>query len=190
VIVEIPNLFDADLAAAVLRAARQTPAGGTDLVVRALAESGEFGLAVLPRRMGTLSLLMHEPGAPVVLTLAAAALELDLRADVVVVVALEGIGPYAGRLLLDEGDGLRPINISDGQALVAPALARLELRSGTDRTAIAGTLPVQSYIRDDAKREIVHDVESVAAYHGLVGNPTAATLRSVRERLVRLWAEA
>ncbi len=115
-----------------------------------------------------------------------------LRADLSLTLFLADPGSYdGGELVLMTPFGEQMIKLPAGDAVVYTTSAPHRVAEVTRGTRVAAVSWVQSLIRDDAKRQILHDVQTAMERVMSISTDSeeARLLFKTRANLMRMWAE-
>ncbi|HEU5399096.1 MAG TPA: Fe2+-dependent dioxygenase [Gammaproteobacteria bacterium] len=178
----------------------QAPAGeaGLDearqLVATALLRSEAFNQRALPRRLLPAMFNRYDPGMQYGGHVDNAIMGgMDpLRADVSVTVFLSEPGEYEGGALVVNSDGeARPVRMAGGGAVIYDATTIHRVEPVTRGSRLAAVVWCQSFVRDQARREILQELAELARWaRGVApGSQEAMKVSKVRANLMRMWAE-
>lgn len=175
--------------------------GLSSTVQRALANNPLFEEVATPRRMGETQVLRlaageshdYPPGAPVLRPGTGE----PMRADLVATVFLTDPAHYGGgELVVSPDSGQQTLKLGAGHAALFPAAARRRVAEVSDGVRWVAELPVQSMVRDDARRAILTELWSVSDWLDrlpLEARPrterAAHALKRARTDLLRMWAD-
>ena len=164
------------------------------LITAALLKSEAFTSRVLPRRMlppmfnrydsgmeygGHVDNAIMGGGDP-------------LRADVSITVFLSDAKDYDGGGLVINSDGeSREVKLAAGGAVIYGSTTIHKVEPVTRGSRYAAVVWAQSFVRDEARREILHELAESARWARTVspGSQEAMKLSKVRANLMRMWAE-
>lgn len=150
-----------------------------------------FASAARPKRLVGLMLSRYEPGMNYGSHVDDALMQ-GVRTDVSFTVFLNGPGEYeGGELVTDEPSGEQRIKGPAGSAVLYPSttLHRVEPVKTGVRLAVVGW--VRSYVRDEARREMLFDLDRAARRlrdAKDAGDALELVLKT-RSNLLRMWAE-
>jgi PKHD-type hydroxylase len=157
----------------------------SDVVKSALHASETFKALTLPRRMSSILFSRYEVGMEYGRHTddAYRALEL-LRSDIAVTIFLSEPESYEGGALV-VGDSA--VRLPAGDAVVYPATTIHGVSAVNRGARLAAVFWVQSLVRDENRREILHTLQSVIPR---VGAPALSlALSRVQQNLLRMWVE-
>ena len=115
-----------------------------------------------------------------------------MRADLSVTVFLTAPADYDGGELVINSDGAaQPVKLAAGSAVVYDSTSIHKVEKISRGSRMAGVTWIQSFVRDDAKREVLFELMQLARWARTVapGSPEAMKLSKTRTNLMRLWAE-
>lgn len=178
----------------------QAPAGETgldevrQLVGTALLRSEAFTQRVLPRQLMPALFNRYDPGMQYGGHVDNAIMGggQPLRADVSVTVFLSELGEYDGGALTINSDGEpRQVRMPAGGAVVYDATTIHRVEPVTRGSRLAAVVWCQSFVRDQARREILQELAELARWaRGVApGSQEAMKASKVRANLMRMWAE-
>jgi PKHD-type hydroxylase len=166
----------------------------TRLMGAALQRSEPFRNFAMPRAVAPPMLARYAPGMNYGLHSDAAILPLagrPLRSDLSCTIFIADPAGYAGgELSIQLGD--RPVAFKGppGSAIVYPSHTLHEVRPVTTGERLVGVTFIESLIRDPARRDILHQLDEVAALEGLrMSWENRTRLQYARNNLRRLWTE-
>jgi PKHD-type hydroxylase len=115
-----------------------------------------------------------------------------IRTDLSMTLFLSGSDEYdGGELVIESVDGGRSIKLDKNQAIIYPSGQLHRANPVTRGTRLAAVTTIQSFIRDENKREMLADVMTLArAIQDRVPQSDEARLANkIHANLLRLWAE-
>ncbi|MGB9430099.1 MAG: Fe2+-dependent dioxygenase [Gammaproteobacteria bacterium] len=115
-----------------------------------------------------------------------------IRTDLSMTLFLSGLDEYdGGELVVESVDGAQSIKLDKNQAIVYPAGQLHRANPVTRGTRLAAVTTIQSFIRDENKRELLADVMKLArAVQDIAPqSDTARLANKLHANLLRLWAE-
>ena len=115
-----------------------------------------------------------------------------MRADLSITVFLTAPADYdGGELVIDSDGAAERVKLAAGSAVVYDATSIHKVEKITRGSRLAGVSWVQSFVRDDPKREILFELLQLARWARTVapGSPEAMKISKTRTNLMRLWAE-
>lgn len=115
-----------------------------------------------------------------------------LRADVSITVFLSDAKDYDGGGLVINSDGeSREVKLAAGGAVIYGSTTIHKVEPVTRGSRYAAVVWAQSFVRDEARREILHELAESARWARTVspGSQEAMKLSKVRANLMRMWAE-
>jgi PKHD-type hydroxylase len=115
----------------------------------------------------------------------------SIRSDVSATLFLSAPESYdGGELILSEHQGERRIKLPQGSMVVYASTNAHRVEPVTRGTRLAAIFWIQSMIREEAKRDVLFDLNHViTALHGKVEHPAQMALSAVYHNLLRMWAE-
>lgn len=115
----------------------------------------------------------------------------SIRSDVSATLFLSAPDTYdGGELILSEHQGERRIKLPPGSMVVYASTNAHRVEPVTRGTRLAAIFWIQSMIREEAKRDLLFDLNHViTALHGKIDHPAGMALSSVYHNLLRMWAE-
>lgn len=115
----------------------------------------------------------------------------SIRSDVSATLFLSAPDSYdGGELILSEHQGERRIKLPPGSMVVYASTNAHRVEPVTRGTRLAAIFWIQSMIREEAKRDLLFDLNHViTALHGKIEHPAGMALSSVYHNLLRMWAE-
>lgn len=178
----------------------QVPAGETgldearQLIGSALLRSEAFTQRVLPRQLMPTLFNRYDPGMQYGAHVDNAIMGggQPLRADVSVTVFLSEPAEYDGGALTINSDGEpRQVRMSAGGAAIYDATTIHRVEPVTRGSRLAAVVWCQSFVRDQARREILQELAELARWaRGVApGSQEAMKASKVRANLMRMWAE-
>ncbi len=115
-----------------------------------------------------------------------------LRADLSITVFLTDPADYDGGELVINSDGA-PISVkfAAGSAVVYTSTSIHKVEKVTRGSRLCGVTWAQSYVRDEARREMLYELMQLARWGRSVapGSQEAMKLSKLRANLMRMWAE-
>ncbi|HEY4126520.1 MAG TPA: Fe2+-dependent dioxygenase [Gammaproteobacteria bacterium] len=115
-----------------------------------------------------------------------------IRTDLAMTLFLSRREEYEGGELVVEGaDGAQVIKLDINQAIVYPAGQLHRANPVTRGSRLAAIVTIQSFIRDEAKRELLADVMRLAraVQDAAPGSEEGRLANKIHANLLRLWAE-
>lgn len=115
----------------------------------------------------------------------------SIRSDVSATLFLSAPETYdGGELILSEHQGERRIKLPPGSMVVYASTNAHRVEPVTRGTRLAAIFWIQSMIREEAKRDVLFDLNHViTALHGKIGHAENMALSAVYHNLLRMWAE-
>jgi PKHD-type hydroxylase len=169
-------------------------ADSSKLMALALQRSEAFGDFAFPHRLAPPMLAKYGPGmnygvhsdAPVMALPAG-----PLRSDLSCTLFLNEPSAYqGGELAIQLGGREILFKGAAGSAVVYPSTTLHEVRPVTSGERLVGLTFIESLVRDQAKREILYDLNEVAALEGFnMSWENRTRLQHARNNLMRLWRE-
>lgn len=174
------------------------PAAGqvsSQLMLKAFARSDEFREFAFPAKIAPPLLTKYKPGQYYGAHADAAFLNLGnnfvVRSDLSCTIFLSDSGDYDGGALhirLQDG-GLR-FKLNPGEAIVYPSDTFHEVEEVTRGERLVAITFIQSQIKDPFQRNLLFDLNEVAALEGLsMKSENFARLQLVQSNLLRYWAD-
>ena len=165
-----------------------------DILRNGLLASAEFREIAFPKAIAPPMLTQYQPGMAYGLHTDAALMHLPLgtiRADLSCTVFLSDPDEYAGgalRIML--GNSQIAFKEIAGMAIVYPSTTLHQVDPVTQGVRLVGITFIQSRIADPHRRDIMFELNEVAALEGLnMAHENYTRLQSVRENLMRRWAD-
>lgn len=115
-----------------------------------------------------------------------------IRTDLAMTLFLSAIDEYdGGELVVQARDGFQTIKLDKNQAIVYPAGQLHRVNQVTRGSRLAAVTMIQSFIRDEGRRDLLADVVQLAgAVQDMAPqSETARLANKVHANLLRLWAE-
>ncbi|HEY1772952.1 MAG TPA: Fe2+-dependent dioxygenase [Gammaproteobacteria bacterium] len=115
-----------------------------------------------------------------------------MRADLSVTVFLTAPADYDGGELVIHSDGAaEAIKLPAGSAVVYPSTSIHKVQKITRGSRLAGVTWIQSFVRDEAQRDMLFELMQLARWSRNVaaGSPEAMKISKLRANLMRMWAE-
>jgi PKHD-type hydroxylase len=167
----------------------------SDLLRAALLASEDFRNFAFPKAIAPPMLTRYEPGMSYGAHADAALMFLPkgvIRADLSCTIFLSDPASYeGGALRISLGDGELAFKGDPGTAIVYPSTTLHQVEPVTHGTRLVGLTFVQSRIVDAGKRELLYELNEVAALEGLSMKPGNYTrLQAVQSNLLRRWSDA
>lgn len=115
-----------------------------------------------------------------------------IRTDLAMTLFLSRREEYeGGELVVASADGAQVIKLDINQAIVYPAGQLHRANPVTRGSRLAGIVTIQSFIRDEAKRELLADVMRLAraVQDAAPGSEESRLSNKIHANLLRLWAD-
>ena len=115
-----------------------------------------------------------------------------IRTDLSMTLFLSGRDEYeGGELVVESMNGAQAIKLDANQAIVYPSGQIHRANPVTRGSRLAAVTMVQSFIRDEAKRDLLADVMQLAraVQDRVPGSDEARLANKIHANLLRLWAE-
>lgn len=115
-----------------------------------------------------------------------------IRTDLSMTLFLSGPDEYdGGELVVESVDGAQTVKLEQNRAIIYPAGQMHRVNPVTHGTRLAAVTTIQSFIRDESKRELLADVMKLArAVQDSASQSDEARLANkIHANLLRLWAE-
>jgi PKHD-type hydroxylase len=164
------------------------------IVDAALARNPIFQFLVLPKQVMPLLFNCYKEGmyyhdhVDFALVGAAGKLRTDLSMTLFLSAAAEYDG---GELVFELDDGPRTVKLDQGQAIVYPSGTVHRVNPVTRGARYAVVTTIQSFIRDDAKRQVLADVMRLARWvqDASPQSEEARLANKLHANLLRMWAD-
>jgi len=166
------------------------------LVMAALARSREFRDFAFPKIVAPPMLARYEPGMKYGAHFDAAyfgsASGQTLRSDVSATVFLNPPESYeGGELAVYQGSALTRFKLPPGDAIFYPSTMLHEVVPVSKGQRLVAITFIQSVVPDEAQRNLLYDLNEVAALEGLkMSWENRMRLEGVRANLLRRWSQA
>ncbi|MBL8531366.1 MAG: Fe2+-dependent dioxygenase [Hyphomonadaceae bacterium] len=179
-----------------LQADMQTPlaAEASQIVLAALARSREFRDFAFPKMVAPPMLTRYEPnmkyGAHYDAAYFGAANGQSLRSDLSATVFLNPPESYqGGELVVHQGASTSRFKLNPGDAIFYPSTTLHEVAPVTTGERLVAITFIQSLMPDEAQRNMLYDLNEVAALEGLkMSWENRMRLEGVRANLLRRWS--
>lgn len=115
-----------------------------------------------------------------------------VRTDLAMTLFLSGQDEYdGGELVVESTNGAQAIKLEVNQAIVYPAGQLHRANPVTRGSRLAAVTMIQSFIRDESKRDLLADVMQLArtVQDRVPGSDEARLANKIHANLLRLWAE-
>lgn len=115
-----------------------------------------------------------------------------IRTDLSMTLFLSGKGEYdGGELVVESNNGAQAIKLDANQAIVYPSGQLHRANPVTRGSRFAAVTTIQSFIRDEAKRDLLADVMQLAraVQDRVPASDEARLANKIHANLLRLWAE-
>lgn len=115
-----------------------------------------------------------------------------IRTDLSMTLFLSGQGDYeGGELVVESNNGAQAIKLDSNQAIVYPSGQLHRANPVTRGSRFAAVTTVQSFIRDESKRDLLADVMQLAraVQDRVPASDEARLANKIHANLLRLWAE-
>ncbi|HEV7166311.1 MAG TPA: Fe2+-dependent dioxygenase [Gammaproteobacteria bacterium] len=115
-----------------------------------------------------------------------------VRTDLAMTLFLSGKDEYdGGELVVESANGAQAIKLDVNQAIVYPAGQLHRANPVTRGSRLAAITAIQSFIRDESKRDLLVDVMQLArtVQDRVPGSDEARLANKIHANLLRLWAE-
>jgi PKHD-type hydroxylase len=165
-----------------------------NIVLEALRRHGGFGAAVVPNRIHSPLFSRYRPGMHYGPHIDDAMMNKrsPLRADVAVTVFLGEPADYdGGELVIHTNFGPQEIKLPAGDAVIYPASSLHHVAAVTRGERFAAVTWVQSYVRDPARREVLHDLLAIRKLLStkMPDAPETELAFKTYSNLLRMWVE-
>jgi PKHD-type hydroxylase len=173
------------------------PAAGqasAQIMLKAFARSEEFREFAFPDKIAPPLLTRYQPGQYYGAHADAAFIQLGnmtIRSDLSCTIFLNDPASYeGGALLIRLGDGTLNFKLSAGEAIIYPSDTFHEVEKVTSGERLVAITFIQSKIGDPFRRNLLFDLNEVAALEGLTMKPeNFARLQLVQSNLLRYWGD-
>lgn len=115
-----------------------------------------------------------------------------IRTDLSMTLFLSGQSEYdGGELVVESNNGAQSIKLDSNQAIVYPSGQLHRANPVTRGSRFAAVTTIQSFIRDEAKRDLLADVMQLAraVQDRVPASDEARLANKIHANLLRLWAE-
>jgi PKHD-type hydroxylase len=115
-----------------------------------------------------------------------------MRADLSITVFLTDPADYdGGELVIDSDSEAQSVKMAAGSAVVYNSTSIHKVAPVTRGSRLAGVIWAQSFVREEARREILRDLMDLArwARNAAPGSVEAMKISKIRANLMRMWAE-
>lgn len=165
----------------------------SQIVLSALMRNRQFRDIAMPLRVAPPLLARYEPGMKYGVHADAAHMRLPsglLRSDLSCTVFVGDPGAYeGGELTIHLGSRVLAFKAAPGSAVVYPSTTLHEVRPVTAGTRLVSITFIESVIADEAKRDVIYELNDVIALEGLAMRwENRIRLEAVRENLIRTWS--
>ncbi|HSV04075.1 MAG TPA: Fe2+-dependent dioxygenase [Phenylobacterium sp.] len=165
------------------------------LMAQALQRNEPFRNFAFPSLMAPPLLARYEPGMKYGLHSDAAVMQLgarQLRSDLSCTVFLSEPEAYqGGALSIRLGARAVEFKLKPGAAVLYPSTTLHEVRPVTKGERLVGITFIESQIADNVLRELLYDLDEVAALEGLtMADENRVRLQHVRANLRRMWSSS
>ena len=173
------------------------PAAGqasAQIMLQAFARSDEFREFAFPQVIAPPLLTKYQPGQYYGAHADAAFINLGshiIRSDLSCTIFLNDPASYdGGALLIRLGDGALSFKLNAGEAIIYPSDTFHQVEKVTRGERLVAITFIQSRIADPFHRNLLFDLNEVAALEGLTMKPeNFARLQLVQSNLLRLWGD-
>ncbi len=170
-------------------------AESTKMMSAALLRSEPFRNFAFPRIMAPPLLAKYDPGMTYGAHSDAAYMPIGgrpLRSDLSCTIFIADPASYeGGELTIHLGNRAVPFKGPPGSAIVYPSNTLHEVRPVTRGERLVGLTFIESFVPDSINRELLYELNEVAALEGFNMSPQNRTrLEYVRNYLRRMWGEA
>ncbi len=173
------------------------PAAGqasAQIMLQAFGRSEEFREFAFPDKIAPPLLTKYQPGQYYGAHADAAFINLGnhiIRSDLSCTIFLNDPGSYdGGALLVRLGDGALSFKLNPGEAVIYPSDTFHQVEKVTRGERLVAITFIQSKILDPFRRNLLFDLNEVAALEGLSMQPeNFARLQLVQSNLLRYWGD-
>jgi PKHD-type hydroxylase len=164
------------------------------IMLKAFARSEEFREFAFPEKIAPPLLTRYQPGMYYGAHADAAFLNLGniiIRSDLSCTIFLNDPASYeGGSLLVRLGDGNLRFKLQAGEAIIYPSDTFHEVEKVTSGERLVAITFIQSKVADPFRRNLLFDLNEVAALEGLTMKPeNFSRLQLVQANLLRYWAD-
>jgi PKHD-type hydroxylase len=164
------------------------------IMLQAFARSEEFREFAFPQMIAPPLLTKYQPGQYYGAHADAAFIQLGnyvLRSDLSCTIFLNDPASYdGGALLIRLGDGMLSFKLNPGEAIIYPSDTFHQVEKVTTGERLVAITFIQSKIADPFRRNLLFDLNEVAALEGLSMKPeNFARLQLVQSNLLRYWGD-
>ena len=164
------------------------------IMLQAFARSEEFREFAFPQMIAPPLLTKYQPGQYYGAHADAAFIQLGnyvLRSDLSCTIFLNDPASYdGGALLIRLGDGMLSFKLNPGEAIIYPSDTFHQVEKVTSGERLVAITFIQSKIADPFRRNLLFDLNEVAALEGLSMKPeNFARLQLVQSNLLRYWGD-
>jgi len=164
------------------------------IMLKAFARSEEFREFAFPQMIAPPLLTKYQPGQYYGAHADAAFITLGnhiIRSDLSCTIFLNEPGSYdGGALLIRLGDGTLSFKLNAGEAIIYPSDTFHQVEKVTRGERLVAITFIQSRIADPFRRNLLFDLNEVAALEGLTMKPeNFARLQLVQSNLLRHWGD-
>ncbi len=168
-----------------------------DVILRKLARHPLFTSAALPLKVFPPLFNKYEGGGNFGMHIDTAVRYTSLpphrvRTDISATLFLAGPEEYdGGELTVEDTYGVHKVKLPAGHLILYPSTSLHEVKPVTRGARIAAFFWVQSMVRDDAKRQMLFDMDNAIQRlnRDVPNHPSAVQLTGVYHNLLRTWAE-
>ncbi|MDV3257627.1 MAG: Fe2+-dependent dioxygenase [Sphingomonas sp.] len=166
----------------------------SQIMLKAMARSEEFREFAFPVKIAPPLLTKYQPGQYYGAHADAAFINLGnqlIRSDLSCTIFLNEPESYeGGALLVRLGDSAMKFKLRPGQAIIYPSDTFHEVERVTKGERLVAITFIQSQVKDPFRRNLLFDLNEVAALEGLTMKPeNFARLQLVQSNLLRHWSE-
>jgi PKHD-type hydroxylase len=166
----------------------------SQIMLKAFARSEEFSEFAFPDKIAPPLLTKYQPGMYYGAHADAAFINLGnmvIRSDLSCTIFLNDPASYeGGALLIRLGDGALSFKLKPGEAIIYPSDTFHEVEKVTGGERLVAITFIQSKIADPFRRNLLFDLNEVAALEGLTMKPeNFSRLQLVQANLLRYWAD-
>lgn len=174
---------------------QQAYQASADILAKALFGNEEFRNFAFPKRIAPPLITRYEPGMHYGLHPDSAMMQIGkevLRSDLSCTIFLNEPDSYeGGALRIVLGNATLRFKGPAGSAIVYPSTTLHEVEKVESGQRLVAITFIQSQIADDAKRNLLYELNEVAALEGLnMTFENYSRLQSVQFNLLRQWAES
>ena len=172
--------------------------GWSDTILRLLKANAGFAAAALPARICPPSFNRYETGETYGTHNDAAVMDFTgigqgmVRGDLAATLFLSAPADYdGGELVIEDTFGTSKVKLPAGDMIVYPASSQHRVEPVTRGARIASYMWIQSLVRDDDKRRLLHNMDGAITQllAQAPGNQAVLQMLGIYHNLLRMWSE-